>query len=447
MEELLINHMFNGKYLEKGNIGHEIINLFKSDNGKHYIYVMSGGDYSIKDHYGTIKKVLLVRNVDMHRAEVLGKCDVVEDIFSKSINNPKEYIMIPSVEKLKNGFMNETDEFGNLKDKNTINRIRTYINTHLNQIEYIDKNNITYGGIKLYNIFNDNITDNLGHSIYLTFKVDNFRKPYKKMYICDKSYIGKDDEEDIYYKIDNKNRMCGAGLATFENLDDAQIQDLINSPYFEKNDTSTNVNINDEMIKPKSILNVIKKQDNELVYSNWLYYYLANDRELLGKFVRDFLNIKDASLDNVTIKREHENIDIYIEDSNYIIVIENKIKASINGTKIKDNISVEEKEFSQLEKYYNYAKEKAKNENKKARFYLFLPNYAYQNFSVLNKYNHFNSYLVIRYSDLYNFFKNQKTKLDYYNDFINALDNQSRDYYKDLYTESFERFASMLRLK
>ena len=447
MEEILINHMFNGDYLKGGNIGHEIINLFKCDNGNHYIYAMSGGDYSIKNHLNTIKKVLLVRNIDSHKAEILGICDVIEDIFSKGIDNPKEYIMIPSVEKLKNGYMNEYDESENIKDNYTLKRIKTYKANHNYQKKYIDDNNITYGGIKLYNIFADNITNNLGHSLYLTFKVDNFRMPIKKMYFCDKDFIVPKDDEALYYITNNKSRMCGAGVMTFENLDDEKIQELINSPFWRKEDTSKKVKLNDEMIKPKSILNVIKKQDNELIYSNWIAYYLANDKELLKNFVRDFLIIKDATLDNVIVKREHKNIDVYIETSSDIIVIENKIKASINGTKVKDNISIEEKEFSQLEKYYNYAKEKAKKESKRAHFYLFLPSYSYKDLTVLKKYKQFISFTVIRYGALYDFFKGQKTSLDYYKDFINALENQTRDYYNDLYIESLERFASMLRLK
>lgn len=33
-EAIVINRMFKGSYLEE-NIGHEVINIFKSDNGKH----------------------------------------------------------------------------------------------------------------------------------------------------------------------------------------------------------------------------------------------------------------------------------------------------------------------------------------------------------------------------------------------------------------------------
>ena len=82
MNEVLINHMYSGNYLESGNLGHEVINLFKSDNGNHYIYAMSAGDYDTKSHVNSIKKVILVRNVDQYKAEVLGICDVEEEIWN-----------------------------------------------------------------------------------------------------------------------------------------------------------------------------------------------------------------------------------------------------------------------------------------------------------------------------------------------------------------------------
>lgn len=40
--------MFTGDYLND-NIGHEIINLFKDDNGENYIYLCKDGKYDIKN--------------------------------------------------------------------------------------------------------------------------------------------------------------------------------------------------------------------------------------------------------------------------------------------------------------------------------------------------------------------------------------------------------------
>ena len=83
--EIIINRMFSGEYLEnEGNIGHEIINLYKPDNGdKYYLYLLPYGDYS-SDHGSTktnIDAVLLVRGRTKDCVEVLAKATGIKRIF------------------------------------------------------------------------------------------------------------------------------------------------------------------------------------------------------------------------------------------------------------------------------------------------------------------------------------------------------------------------------
>ena len=109
--------MYSGDYLERGNIGHEVINLFKSDNGNHYIYAMSAGDYDTKRHFNTIKKIILVRNVDEYKVEVLGIADVGEEVFASQVPEPSKYTSLPSTSELRNGFMNCKNPDGSDKDE------------------------------------------------------------------------------------------------------------------------------------------------------------------------------------------------------------------------------------------------------------------------------------------------------------------------------------------
>ena len=202
--------MYSGDYLERGNIGHEVINLFKSDNGNHYIYAMSAGDYDTKRHFNTIKKVILVRNVDQYKAEILGIADVEEDVFVSELDNPDKYIMLPSVKDLvENDFMNPNNSDGTLKDFKTLQRIESYKKVHESQKEYIDKNLVNYGGVKLYDLFENNNTAKAGHSIYLTFKTANFRRPKELIYLCDNRY-NNNDNDSHYFILKNRARMCGA---------------------------------------------------------------------------------------------------------------------------------------------------------------------------------------------------------------------------------------------
>lgn len=440
--------MYSGDYLERGNIGHEVINLFKSDNGNHYIYAMSAGDYDTKRHFNTIKKVILVRNVDEYKVEVLGIADIAEEVFASQIPEPSKYISLPSTSELRNGFMNCKNPDGSDKDAKTLRRIETYKKVHEQQIEYIDKNTITYDGVKLYDLYVKNNTANIGHSIYITFKVANFRRPKELIYLCDNRYENKENNSHCFI-LKERARMCGASIASYENLDDKEIQRLINSPYWEEKDNSPKVDTKNINIKSTSLLNIIKKNNDEITYSNWIAYYLKNDKELLKQFIIHFTN-HESSFENIEVIRESKNnIDIYYEDSQSIYVFENKIKSSINGTQKKEGITEEEKEFSQLEKYYIFAEKEAEKSTpkKETGYFILLPNYAYKDISKLNKYSKFEEYKIIRYSQLLDFFKATKCNLPYYSDFLKALEYHASEYLNDLYSEMLERLQSVISLR
>ena len=60
--------MFSGGYLDE-RLGHERINLFNADNGRHYIYVNPYG--TINEDAKNAHKVLLVRAISKHCFEIL----------------------------------------------------------------------------------------------------------------------------------------------------------------------------------------------------------------------------------------------------------------------------------------------------------------------------------------------------------------------------------------
>ena len=80
-KEILLNIMYTGAYLENenANIGHEIINLFKADNGNNYIYVLPYGLMS-KKHNDKIKTILLVRRCNSKIIEILAKATDLEQV-------------------------------------------------------------------------------------------------------------------------------------------------------------------------------------------------------------------------------------------------------------------------------------------------------------------------------------------------------------------------------
>lgn len=123
-KEILLNIMYTGTYLEGTNIGHEIINFFKDDNGNNYIYVLHDGSMS-KIHNDKIDTILLVRRCTSNTMEILAKATGLTQIA-----------------KIKKSFRNKEKE-----------------EQHNLQIAYINEHNITYGGMKPYEIFKNNVWD------------------------------------------------------------------------------------------------------------------------------------------------------------------------------------------------------------------------------------------------------------------------------------------------
>ena len=84
-KEILLNIMYNGGYLqsENQNIGHEVINLFQSDNGNNYIYVLPYGNMAAK-HNGKIETILLVKRHNASILEILAKAEELEQIINIS---------------------------------------------------------------------------------------------------------------------------------------------------------------------------------------------------------------------------------------------------------------------------------------------------------------------------------------------------------------------------
>ena len=82
--------MFTGKYLNY-NLGHEAINIFKDDEGDHYIYLNDIGTFGkehLKNGKLTIDKILLVKTIGGGAVEVVALASELSMIY-----NPEESIL------------------------------------------------------------------------------------------------------------------------------------------------------------------------------------------------------------------------------------------------------------------------------------------------------------------------------------------------------------------
>lgn len=416
--EIMINKMYVGEYISNGfdNIGHEIINLFQADNGKYYIYAMSDGSIS-NIHDDKVKSILLVRNCGKHTLEILAKAEGLTQL-TKIRKSQKE----------------------------------ERANIHQEQIQYIKENHITYGGIELYKIFENNLNND--NAILYTFEAKKVVKPKNPIYVTDDDemqscFLGNDSEiiylEDkkfakqslkIYIN-SSKNPIAYEKLETYINNDNL----------WEKKPVSKFVqsNIKEEF----NFISILGKDYDELAFSNMFKHFFSVDKKLFCTFAKEILNIENFD-ETYKIEREKANTDLLIQDKNNVIVIENKIKSGINGSKYEECDLYSQKNYNQLVKYDRYIEENFKDKNK--YIFIFAPDYNKMiiDFNFTSKYFQMDSkrsWKPIKYSKILEFYKTHKIDHPYFNEFLYALEKHSHSVDNNLEKEMYKRLNRVIQNK
>ena len=343
-KEILINQLFAGKYLSEGeNIGHEVINLFKDDEGHHNIFITPNG--SVKGH--DLEYVLFVRNVSARRTvEIVG--------LAKGLNPVSDEEVAV----------------------------------------------VRYAGVSLNRIFAGNIIRGKSDTFqnHVTFRTSYFLVPKERVFLTledrrgDKEYVHLNSERQVivpqgmreYYSIERDPKAYRILKKLIEDTD----------CWKEKEGTGKLLPDGNIYNTSPSFLEVIRKEDDENIISNLMAYYFEYSQSTFKRFAERVLGIKDMLLP-ITVERETEKrIDICIKSKTDIIAIENKIKSGINGVD-KDNND------SQLNTYYNYTEEEAKKTGRHGHCFVFAPDYSKIE---LSKYGMDGAYKIINYSEIYKFF-------------------------------------------
>ena len=375
--EILVNQVFSGSYLEEGaNIGHEVINLFKDDEGRSFLNIPK--NQNIGGH--NIRYVFFVTHVKNRKTvEVLAVASELSE---------------PTEEELAG---------------------------------------IRYGGASMPQIFRDIPPDDLRRLRAFV--------PYKA------GWVGV-PRHPVFLTVDDSFELPetpAAGTADAELIRLKTKQDITNTSLRKYYSEETNRKVYEqlELLAERNIwseakdrviangasrsagasfLEVIGKEDDELVFSNLLAYFFRYDGELLRRFCREVLRIDE--MDPATsVRREFRDIDIWIESERHAIVIENKIKSGINGI-----VSVEsDNGESQLTKYRRIAEEEAPG--KKRRFSLLVPDYNNIDVSQYDSPPAGESeYAVIRYSKVLGFFVRHATSYiadRCFPDFVRGLEHHA----------------------
>lgn len=403
---ILINKMCTGSYTVS-NVGHEIINYFKDDNGDNYIYILPYGGMA-KEKDDRIDTIILTSSLSNNRVEILAVIEIDENgQIHKGGDRGTEEIHREQLKKLKN---------------------------------------VTYGGATLEQIFKYNIKND--EAIYVTFKAKNILKPKDnvKVYISN----NKDDNSDEriikvekslpssslkgYFIKDEKNKKSLTN-EIFHDYD--KIKGFINDNREKLFETMVTPKIDKEKIKSFKVENInmnylqlIEKEDEEQIYTN-LFYYWLNSNNLIDEFIKEKLNIEDKFELKKEKKIKHGRMDLFAISKDKAIIIENKIQSGLNGID-------KEEETTQLGKYVNdIIKDYEINANEIYGM-IFVPDYNFEfltrEIQELEKEEIIKNYNIIKYSELYEFFNKKEIiqilKKDlyfngYYEDFLRCIKNHT----------------------
>lgn len=402
---IVLNRMYTGSYLST-NLGHEVINMFQADNGKHYLYLNAKGNFAV-EHKGQISEMLLVRYDGENKVEVLAWANGLTEV--------------PGADNTYKKFKQDSAIF-NMQKK------------------YIEEANITYGNQGLIEIFGTSEQQN----VYITYQAENFYRPQKRIYIqyevdeyklqyedskstieygekditifltgyqfgkaTLKQYIYPNVHKNSIYKFDTRKTVVSThSIFSIENRvhnkrdSDWNTLKIIlnpnNNSIWNKVDNEEN-KISEELINNHephtvSLFDIMPKlQHDENCFSDALKFFIKRDKDhwvMIFKTLCKDYNIgsirsvereedatiskkvkeqKQTSQNNEDTNKQSEDgnndttnpikqkrggrIDLLIRTQNAYIVIENKIKSGINS---KEDDAENENQLDRYRYYVNY---------------------------------------------------------------------------------------------
>lgn len=379
---IVLNRMYVGDYIVS-NLGHEVINLYQADNGEHYIYLNSTGDF-VKAHQGRIGYMLFVKYYGKGEVEVIGKAEGLEDVYA---SNPE------------------------IKKK---------------QIDFIrSEGGITYGGASILDIFKGSEQQN----VFITYKAQKVyesrsdRRIFIRFYNeNNESCTCRHEPGDVVISLEGY-RQAKASLKQYIYQDGTYKGDLSRSNVEEKKrdyrkifdtlicdstlwvESNNRVDYEELNISSQrrvSLFDICQIQNDENKFSNALAYFM--ERTEYFPLWRDFFRRFGIELtEGFTVSREESctnggRIDLLVRAQDDLVVIENKIKSDINSIE-------EDGEGKQLRRYFDYANCRVSQSDcpdfgKTIHYVILTPKY---NIPVIEDEQMRDAYKVVTYADLYDY--------------------------------------------
>ena len=307
---VILNKVFpNASYMTQlGNLGHEIINLFKEDTGKFYIHLNPNGTYSDKDP------------VDILNISEAGKG--LYQIISKAVNC-----------SVVSGARTIGRKKGEDRYKQQIGHFK-------------------YGGEYIEKYFEQNVTmrGDLEKDLFVTFECDGIYEPKESVYIAFEESILPENRPKLYKLGMNWGRRpCRRYIN--ESDDIIKLIEIIDNNDLWKESPIGTFDDRKREFEQKSVrieenyFTFLGVDKQELQYSNALINILKFKPQFLSDFLKA-LSEEDCKNNNFDILREEKSIDLLFRDldqkNGKIFIIENKIDADVtlseSGMKLDEQV-------------------------------------------------------------------------------------------------------------
>lgn len=399
--EIVLNRMFAGEFLDD-HIGHEIVNMYKDDQGRNYVYIQPYGTYQAA-HNGKIGAVMMVRGVPGKSAlEVLGLATDLTDVFNPTLDYKEQW------------------------------RVHT---------KYLTDNHITYGGKSVLDIFDRSKEDEKVQPVYITLQAGHVMRPNRKVYIIygNTLTINEPGAKTVLLPHTKQAKCSLKQYFDPKNEDYATLKELIECADLWTEDTYPLSGDGHPMeIHEDNFFDILGVDDYELAFSNALAYYMTKYPELVIEFVRQKFS---TSVKTFQVLREWANIDLLLDNDDRVVVIENKITSKINGIQVKDGKQV----GSQLDDYLRKATKRANG--RKVSCFILTPDYNPIN---LDEYNTDGfickeHYKQLFYSEVYSFLEGQHPEDLYFQEFLKGMKKHTSRYHTDLFEETRTKFIKQIK--
>lgn len=204
----------------------------------------------------------------------------------------------------------------------------------LNKTTIDEIQKIFYAGVNIVDIFNKNLyhgeSDVASLGSMATFQARDVRFPANGKRIIltvDENYETEDENVIVILLDTDKRKIVGQEMRTYLSSESYPLIYNKIEKLFEDDLLWNDINTTQKMITDGSytrsnisFLEIIRKENDELIISNLLTYYFNYDHSLFVKFAKDVLGINQFDVSFEIIRESMGNIDLWIRDKKHIII-------------------------------------------------------------------------------------------------------------------------------